>query len=218
MRYRLYRGHKYVSYALSELERAISKTNFASNEAVKKIKTQLEPTIEMIKFHAMYEDKTIHELLRKKSSDIHLAIESDHKHHDAIFQELSDILDQIVQSENPEEKIDLGYEFYLKYRLFVGENLIHLHKEETIIMKELQRLYPNDEDLKVDYDTYNKMTTDQMIHMMEVLFPHMDINDHYVYLKDIKTSQPEKFLLVWPATENIFSTEHRIALAEMLSL
>ncbi len=172
----------------------------------------------MLKFHAQFEDGAIHELLRKKGSKLHLEIEEDHKNHDKIFIELHELISCILQESLEEKKIEIGYDFYLKYRLFCAENLIHLHKEETLLMKELQRLYPNDEDLKIDYDTYNKMTIDQMIHMIEVLFPVMDINDHYVYLKDIKDSQPEKFSQAWKACQNRFSTDCKNQLVEKLSL
>ena len=41
------------------------------------------------------------------------------------------------------------------------------------------------------------MTPEQMIHMMEVLFPHMNITDKEAFLTDIQESQPEKFPIAW---------------------
>ena len=33
--------------------------------------------------------------------------------------------------------------------------------------------------------------------MLEVLFPHMNIDDKLHFLQDIKESEPEKFIITW---------------------
>jgi hypothetical protein len=75
----------------------------------------------------------------------------------------------------------------------VGENLLHLHEEETKILPELQRLYTDEELRCVEDATYKIMTCEQMIDMLRILFPHMNALDKESFLEDIKLSQPEKF-------------------------
>jgi hemerythrin-like domain-containing protein len=197
MRYRFYREHKYVSFELSELERLIAKTDFNDNAQVSKVKDQLLSLENMLKGHSAWEDGSIHEFLRKKGSNLHESIENDHKQHEEMFKQFKNKLKDIIDCNDHTEKLKLGYEFYLAYRLFVAESLNHLHKEETIIMPELHKLYTDDELRQLDFDTYPHMTSEQMVHMIEVLFPHMDINDYEHFLRDIKDSEPEKFKEVW---------------------
>lgn len=59
------------------------------------------------------------------------------------------MLDKIKDAQTDEHKIKSGYQFYLWFRKFSGDNLIHLHEEETIILPELQKLYSDVELKKV---------------------------------------------------------------------
>jgi len=197
MRYRFYREHKYVSYILSELERLIAKTDFRSKDQADKVKEALNSAKMLLQGHATHEDKTLHELLRQKGSSIHESIEADHKRHEEQFREFNKKLEEIAASSNAQDQLSQGYYFYLAYRAFVGDNLRHIHEEETIIMPELQKLYSDDELRAVEFNTYAHMTPEQIIHMMEVLFPHMNTDDHEVFLTDVKEAEPAKFIKVW---------------------
>jgi hypothetical protein len=87
----------------------------------------------------------------------------------------------------------------------VGENLLHLHEEETKILPELQRLYTDEELRCVEEATYKMMTPEQLIEMLKVLFPHMNASDKEAFLEDIKFSQPEKFKEI--PVDSIFSLQ-----------
>lgn len=193
MRYRFYREHKYVSYRLSEFERLVAKTDFIVLKQTLELKMQLNSLAALMNAHAEHEDKAIHELLRQKGSTIHQTIEADHRHHAEFYQQLERQLDNISTSLDLEEQLALGYQFYLSCRVFVSENLKHLHEEEKIIMIELQKLYTDDELRKIEFNTYGHMTPADMIHMLEVLSPHMNFHDLEFFLSEIKLAAPEKF-------------------------
>jgi hemerythrin-like domain-containing protein len=207
MRYKFYREHKYVSAAFNDLERLIAKTDFINDSEIKTVKKELDALTQMIKGHAHYEEQVLHVLLKKRNSPVVVQIEDDHAYLDGVINDLLERLQKIMIAPNEIDKIELGYQFYLSFRKFVGENLIHLHEEETIILPELQRLYSDEELRTVEFDTYERMTPDQMIHMLNVLFPHMNIHDKEVFLKDIKDSQPEKFASIWLKIQNLLNLE-----------
>lgn len=218
VRYKFYREHKYVSFALNDLERQIAKTDFRALKEVEKVKTEFEAVVQMLKGHARYENDALHALLRKKQSVVYEHIEDDHQQYDAVLDDLSLRLKKILAEQSDDERIEEGYQFYLWYRKFVGENLIHLHEEETIILPELQRLYTDKELKTVEADTYRRMTSEQMIDMMQILFPHMNPDDKEVFLIDIKESQPEKFVEAWQGIQPHLSTEEREILIQKLDL
>lgn len=190
MRYRFYREHKYVSSALNDVERLTAKTDFRNPAARKKLQEEFEGLKEMLEGHAEWENTRIHELLRRKNSKVHGDAEADHKVQDEQLAQLQKLLHQA-------ETEELGYKFYLAYRKFVSDNLAHLHEEETIILPELQRLYTDEELRAIDFDTYKRMTPEQMVDMMKVLFPHMNPSDQEAFIKDMTDSEPEKFKVAW---------------------
>ncbi len=190
MRYRLYREHKYVSSALNDVERLAAKTDFRNPSDRKKLQEEFEGLKGMLEGHAEWENTRIHELLRRKNSKVHGDAEADHKVQDEQLADLEELLNQAKTEE-------AGYQFYLAYRKFVSDNLAHLHEEETIILPELHRLYTDEELRALDFDTYNKMTPEQMVDMMKVLFPHMSLCDREAFIKDMTDSEPEKFKKAW---------------------
>ncbi len=218
MRYRFYREHKYVSFMLTEYERLLAKTDFSSISAVNALKEPLRLLHALMNGHAAYENSAIHELLRQKSSTAHEAIEKDHEEHEQQFEAFTAGLENITNCADEQMRQSLGYLFYLSFRFFVAENLRHIHIEETVIMPALQKLYSDEELSTVEAKTYDHMTSEQMIQMMEHLFPHMDLNDKIFFLGDIKKTQPEKFSYAWLGVATTFNLEERISIIKKLDL
>lgn len=189
-RYKFYREHKYVCFAINELERLIARTDFRDNAALQHVKEEFEELMEMLRAHAAYEDERLHALLKAKGSMIYMHAEEEHKEYDIIIYELRSMLNKIAESE---ARIEQGYQFYLQFRHFAGINLLHLHEEETKILPELQRLYTDDELKLVERETYKQMSVEDLQHMLEVLFPHMNPSDKEAFLSDIKETDTEKY-------------------------
>lgn len=217
-RYKFYREHKYVSFVLNDLERLVAKTDFRVPSQVEKIQQEFNATIQLLRGHAEYEDSKLHPLLQRKGSTLFQEAQEDHQHHDLIFRSLQSLLDQIKTSTNQQLQIELGYQFYLCYRRFVGENLHHLHEEETRILPELQRLYTDAELRTVEAETYKMMTVEELIDMMQILFPHFNPSDRQAFLIDIKEAAPEKFLPAWEVIKAIIDPKEQDRLMETLKL
>lgn len=218
MRYKFYREHKYVSFALNDLERQIGKTDFRELREVEKIKIEFEGVVQLLKGHAEYENSSLHELLRKKQSPVYEHVEADHQHYNEVLEELSLRLEKILGEDDESERVEAGYQFYLCFRKFVGENLLHLHEEETVILPELQRLYTDKELKAVEANTYHLMTSEQMIDMMRVLFPHMNPEDKGAFLIDIKECQPQKFIEAWQGIQPHLTAKEQETLIQKLDL
>lgn len=197
MRYRLYRVHKYVCYELSEFDRLIAKTNFLDNAACQLLQEKFQALISLLTHHGDYEDNHIHELLRQKNSQIQIKLEQEHQIQEKEFNALKAQLNNIIILENQEEKILEGNAFYLAYRLFYSEMLKHLYNEELVILPELQRLYSDDELAALQSKTYAKMAPEHMLGMLDVVFPHMNLDDIHFFINEMKAAEPEKFKIVW---------------------
>ncbi len=201
MRAKLYREHKYVSFALSELERLIAKTDFTNNAAIEYVQKEWLALKEMLKGHARHEEENFHALLEKKGSTIHREAHDDHERQEESLENLQRLLDGTLTSF---DRIEAGYQFYLAYRKFVADNLLHLHEEETKLLPELQRLCTDEELRAIEHPIYEVMTSDEMTDMLQVLFPHMNPSDKHAFLTDIKLAQPQKFLELCNKTKRIY--------------
>ncbi len=197
MRYRFYREHKYINYMLFELERFIAKADFNSKSQRDALREELITLEKLFEEHTDYEEKSLHSLLKARGSSAYENIEIDHISHEKEFKNLIQELDTIDACTDEDERINFGHHFYLSYRIFVSDTLKHLNEEEIVVMAELQRLYSDVELKQVEAKTYNIMTVDEIVHMAEVLFPHMNSHDREAFLIDIKESEPEKFAKAW---------------------
>ncbi|HEV2600838.1 MAG TPA: hemerythrin domain-containing protein [Candidatus Babeliales bacterium] len=218
MRYKFYREHKYVSFRFDELERLVARTDFRSDEELNTVKQAFEELIELLEAHAHYEDTSLHVLLKQKNSDVYKHIEQDHEHLDEQIISLRTLLTTIDQAGTQEDKIEAGYQFYLWFRKFSGDNLLHLHEEETIILPELQRLYSDEELKKVEAATYNIMTAQDLIQMMQELFPQMNPSDWEAFLIDIKDAVPVKFTEAWNGIKTIMTPEQQLYFIKKLNI
>lgn len=217
-RYQFYREHKYVSFVLNDLERLIAKTDFCDPSQVEIIEQKFNAVVELMKCHAEYEDSKLHPLLQEKGSIIFQEAQEDHKHQDSLFQTLQYLLDQIKATPDKELQIGLGYQFYLNYRKFVGENLQHLHEEETQILPELQKLYHDTQLRTVETETYQQMTIEELVGMMKELFPHFNPSDRQAFLSDIQDAVPEKFHQAWEMIKETIDPKEQKLLMEKLCI
>lgn len=199
MRVKFYREHKYVSAALNNLERLIAKVDFRKNTEIEGAKEEWADVSSMLRGHAQYEEEKLHSLLEKKGSTVHLLAHDQHEEMDAAFPEIDSLFNVAISEEDQDRKVEIGYQLYLTFRKFVGNNLLHLHEEETKILPELQRLYSDEELRLVEDATYQILTPQEMVEMVQVLFPHMNALDKEAFLKDIEISQPSKFKEILPA-------------------
>jgi DUF438 domain-containing protein len=204
MRVKLYREHKYVSFALSELERLIAKTDFREDAAIEHLQKEWQSIKELLQAHADHEENHFHALLEKKGSTIHHDAHHDHEHQEETLNTLQSLLDATKISS---DRLEAGYQFYLAYRKFVGDNLLHLHEEETKLLPELQRLCTDAELRAIEHPTYEVMSVEDLTQMLNILFPHMNFSDRCAFLIDIQESQPKKFLEVWKQAKEFLSLE-----------
>lgn len=208
MRHRLYREHKYVASIISTFRETVGRADFSSVKTIDDIKIKLNEVIELMHGHALHENTVIHELLRAKNSNLVEQVESEHAAHADCFSNLTQTLDKISCSTGASQKIALGYQFYLDVQRFEANNLNHQLYEETVILKELQRLYTDEELLSLtDAKIYAVMTADEMIEMLKVLFPYCNAEDREAFLNDIYRTERNKFMAIWPRIQKLIPRE-----------
>ena len=215
---RFYREHKLLTHLMSELEGLTAKTDFDDEQQVLKVTRKFEGLVSLLNGHAEHEDKVIHELLRQKGSVLHKETEGEHREQDASLKGLQEKLDAITECKDPRQRVRSGYEFYLAYRKFFGDNLLHLHYEESVLMPELQRLCTDEELRAVEWATYHKMDPQDMSHMLSILSPHMNRDDREYFITDMHKCTPDKFAQAWRGIAALLDSEERKELQARLGI
>jgi hypothetical protein len=218
MRYQFYREHKYIAAAINDVVRLLGKTDFTIRQEVLAAKHAFEEIVIVLKNHSHYEDERLHGLLRAKGSNIFAKVEDDHYQNSQHFINLTNRFNTILESTNAEEQIEQGYQCYLSFRKLAGDNLLHLNEEEVLVLPELQRLYNDAELREVDFESYRIMTAEELIHMLQLLFPHMNPADREAFLTDIKICDLEKFILVWHGIKPSLDQKEVTKLIDKLSI
>lgn len=196
-RFRFYREHKYVIGFLIEFHYLVAKAYFSEIQQVKSIKDEFSKVVALIECHAEHEDKAILDFLKKKNSSVYKQCNDDHDKQHELFQRMLENLDMIIACNEPEKRVHMGYQFYMDYQQFFGDSLKHMHAEETIIMPELQRLYTDEELKAIEFNTYDIMTPNEMVHMIKALFPHFNTADKETFISVINEAQPQKLSEAW---------------------
>lgn len=218
MRYQFYREHKYVSAALNDLERLIARTDFCDSESVRSIEEDFGTLKKMLEGHAEYENERLHILLKQKHvpAPIYMHIE-EHAAQDEQLRKIEEILHEISTEFDKEKRVEKGYHLYLIYRKFVADSLAHLYEEETKILPELQRQYSDAELRQIEAPTYSEMTPEEMVQMIQILFPHMNTYDKRAFLLDIQLFEPKKFEIVLKAIRPIITEDECIAVQQLIT-
>lgn len=209
-RFRIYREHKYLVFCFNNLLQHLAQSDFHDRNTVQDLKQALQELRDLLQGHADNEELRIHSLLASKGSTLHQSTETDHQEHHAFFERISQNLQQLETLSDPVEIDAAGYEITLDFRLFYSEQLRHLDYEERVLLPELQRLYSDDVLKNIHRISYDLMTPDQMLHMVTVLFPHMNYHDKLSYLSELHAAESEKFALIWDSLNTLLTeTETR---------
>ncbi len=216
MRYQFYREHKFVSAAMNDLERKIATFDVNDERALKEVQQSFAELAEMLHQHAAYENERIHRLLMLKRSGLQHSIENEHEEQERDMAAIAECIDALFVLSG-EEKIKKGYEFYLRYRKFLAEMLLHLHEEETVLLPELQRLYTDRELAQVAEIAYKQMQPEDIVAMVRGLFPHMNNYDRQAFLRTMHMLVPQKFFAAWPKISELLPvTERDLAAFEII--
>lgn len=198
-RYRLYREHKYLIHVLIKLLKLACILNVTDEQSIKALQHELQEMSDLFKAHADYEESRIHRLLREKGVFHFDEVERQHHEHEIFFAEMKGSIQTISLTTELDKKHFIVYQIYLGIREFFSHSLTHFDYEEKILMPELQRLATDAEIKEIDRQSYRVMSPTEMVQMMKILFPHMNADDRFTFLADIRECEPEKFLLAWQA-------------------
>ena len=206
--------HRHIRHEMHEVSEAAAKVDFKVESQRTAVKKKFDALVEYLKGHAEGEEMFQTPLLKAKNSKIADKLHVEHQQIEKEMNELNQKFNSIGSTQNAEQQVERGYDFYLSYTDFMCHYFQHLLGEERVIMPELQRLYTDDELRKVTLDLYPQMPKEKIEEMLQFFFPYVSAIEREVMLTDLKDSlPPETFRAAWEFIALTLEPQERKALA-----
>lgn len=143
-RFDIYRFiHKGMRAYLSDTLLTVGRMDLESNTDLQAGLDALEGLLDFCESHLQHENTFIHPAMEKVQPGSARDMSAHHGQHEAMIDELRDATESLRQSA-PSDREGLAAGLYRKLALFVADNLVHMHEEETRNNEILWRGYSDD--------------------------------------------------------------------------
>lgn len=200
----LFASHKYFENLGSQILTCLAKVDLQDMQEVELLSNQLETYVTTLKSHARWEEEFIFNKFFNKE-EILLLLE-DHAELDGAGEKLLETL-KVFLSFPPQSRADNGKAFYLEFRKFYADNLSHFYEEETRVLSLLQERASDEEIRAIDQLIYQSMSANDMVDMLLVLLPPVNISEKKHILKDLKAFNAHHFERAFPEIKKMLSAK-----------
>ncbi|QMW04996.1 hemerythrin domain-containing protein [Spirosoma foliorum] len=181
--------HKGLRGMLYDTAIRLQQTDFSQSEAGETI-DQLEQALHFFDEHAEHEDRFILPHIRKQNAQLIDELEKDHEIDHRLTQSLFDHIQEwrTTTSENQLEAI--GQRIHFAFSEFIGFNLYHMNKEETVLIYLLWKHYTDEEIRHMEHEIIEAISPQTL--MAESRWMMRSINDKEVieWLSGVKQGAP----------------------------
>lgn len=139
--------------------------------------------------HLRHENDFVHPAMEARRPGSSQAIAADHRHHEQALERLLALCDAAEQGAQS-ERHDALAELYRYLALFVGENLTHMHVEESEHNAALQSAYSDQELLGIEQAIVASLAPDEAMLGMRWMIPAMNASERAGKLAGIRMHAP----------------------------
>lgn len=125
-----YMIHKALRLRLGHTLQLLGSTDWATLQASLTAQSDLQQTLDLCASHLQHENEFIHPALENHYPGTSRQASHDHGEHQASIAELRQLA-QLLADSSEQQRPDCANGLYQQFALFVGENLCHMHLEET---------------------------------------------------------------------------------------
>lgn len=125
-----YMIHKALRLRLGHTLQRLGSTDWADPHASQAAQTDLQQTLDLCASHLQHENEFIHPALENHYPGTSRQAGHDHGEHQASIADLRQLA-QLLADSSEQQRPGCANNLYQQFALFVGENLCHMHLEET---------------------------------------------------------------------------------------
>jgi hemerythrin superfamily protein len=187
--------HKGQRARLFELSVKAGRLNNANQWVLDGFSDALHSVQRNLLLHAQGEEKFIHPLLADRVPGGAEKLDEEHRTMEHLLENLVSHADRILMKPiAPEERQELGLEFYLAFNRFISFYLGHIDEEEEYVQPTLWH-FCSDDELRIAWGkTLASMTPAQSLENLEMTIPATTIDELAVSFSQMKDSAPPELL------------------------
>jgi hypothetical protein len=164
-------------------------TSFAVRSEAQRVVDDLDGLLDLCLFHIHHEDEHVHPALEHRRPGSSAGLGEEHDRHQQFIRELRSLAAKLSAAPREQAQI-LGRALYLRYSLFVGENIAHMAEEELVIQPLLEELYHEGE----LHDLHNALVAsigpNEMSAFLYIMIPAINRTERFDMLSMARTRMP----------------------------
>lgn len=139
--------------------------------------------------HLEHEDRHVHPAMEARAPGSTATVAADHLHHGEVLASLRAACDRL-EAALPADRADAAHALYLELSVFVGENLVHMHMEETHNNAILWDCYSDDELRAIEGALVADLTPAEMTQTLRWMVPAATPDERAAFLSGLRQAVP----------------------------
>lgn len=185
-RFNLYAGiHKALRAMLTDMLCRLGRTDPEQPQDVVAAMDRLQALLRYCHSHVQHENRFVHPALEQRQAGLTRPVADDHEDHVIHMAELADLAEAVRRAE-PGERAGLLHEIYLRFSLFVADNLCHMQVEETALNGALWSLYTDAELIALHDALVATIPLDETLLTMRWMLPHLNAGERLATLQGMR--------------------------------
>jgi len=181
--------HKALRAAMTDALLAVGRLDAADAREVTATVVRVDALLEFCGFHLDKENAYVHPALEARAPGATRRIADEHRDHEAAIAGLRRKLDALARSPSA-RRAGAAHELYLALSVFVGENLLHMHEEETSHNATLWDCYSDSEIAAIEGRLKSQLTPAEMQHAMRWMLPALTPAERAAMLEEVREFAP----------------------------
>ncbi len=181
--------HKGIRAAHMRCLIGIGATDPASDTAVHGLLSELTDHLAMCNAHLEHENAVIHTALHDRRPAATVHAEEDHDDHLATFRELSGLIGSLGAAPRGERAPAIA-ELYRRFAGFVADDLVHMDHEESVLLRDLQAVFSDDELRELEGRIVASIPSAQMALFMDAILGALPRADRDGLLGAMQATMP----------------------------
>ncbi len=181
--------HKGLRLGGARLLVRLGQADWAQPAASAELLADLRGHLALARKHLEHEDAEINVIMRTKALDLGLRLDHDHADHFAAFGRLEAAIKATEQAAGIERE-RAGHRLYLAFSRHVGEDLLHMAREEEEAMPVFQARYDDGELQAIENRIKGSIPLDELIAYFRLILPGCAPAERVALLADIRAGAP----------------------------
>lgn len=181
--------HKALRHEMQQVSHQLGTLDVTHTAEIGATLGQLDALLAELTHHFQRENEFIHTAITARLPNAAIPTHADHEHHALAIEQLG-ALANTLRLAMPHERADLAAQLYQQFAHFVGDNLLHMHTEETVINALLWSAYTDEELLALHDRLLASIPPAEMFEALAMMARALNPRELSALLEDIRQKSP----------------------------